>query len=93
MLDLLRGTAFHMLRLFRGLIHLILNLVMVAGALLVFGLTLSLILTHGNKSFWPMLIGDIVAFVVWVGCFILKFKYDVLIVKLQPKDTNIILYQ
>jgi hypothetical protein len=90
---MLRESAFHFLRFFKGLVHLMLNILMIVGALLVFGLTLSLIFTHANKAFLPMLISDIVAGVVWIGCFILKFKYDVLILKLQPKDMNMTLYQ
>lgn len=90
---MLRESAFHFLRFFRGLVHLILNLLMIMGALLVFGLTLSLIFTHANKAFGPMLITDIVAGVIWMVCFILKFKYDMLILKLQPKDINMTLYQ
>jgi hypothetical protein len=90
-MDFVRGFLFHVLSFFRGPVHLVLNIISVMGAILVLGLTLSLFFNH--KEFWPMLTMDIVAFVVWFGCFILKFKYDVLILKLQPKDINITLFR
>ena len=90
-MDFLRGFLFHLLSFLRGPVHLLLNIISVMGAILVLGLTLSLFLSH--KMFGSMLTMDIITFVVWFGCFILKFKYDVLILKLQPKDVDITLFR
>lgn len=94
MLGLLRGFVFYILFYLRGLAHLILGLIGGFSGLsgVILGIVFFIDRARLNNA-WLMMVISLILLGLSFMCFIIRFKYDALILKLQPKDSNITLFR
>lgn len=88
----MKPLLFHTLRFLRGPVRLLLGLLIIIFALLVFSLTFALFAMKGARHA-PMIIGDVFCLLLWFGCFVARFQYDALILRLQPESIDMTLFQ